>query len=329
MTTPQLIQRRKKWRVIPAISIAVAFLFLSAVPALAESSAPTGTPTVTLPQPGGPYPIHLTASNTGPVPFKITSIVDNVYGDLATRPNSNCGALIGATLAPGAQTTCMFTGSFTGVAGASQTDTVTIAAVDSHGTVTTFTVASTVVIASPPASHASTGVTLSLPQPGGTFPVHLTSTNPGPEPFKITSIVDNIFGNLATRPGSTCGALIGTTLAPGAHAACQFTGTFTGVQGASQTDVTTVDVIDSHGTPSTDTVSTTVVIGAPRTTRHAVTGTTTPPTTVVGVALPPNTPPLALTGTDTTPVLAGAAGLVVLGTALLIASRTRRRGDEI
>jgi hypothetical protein len=57
----------------------------------------------------------------------------------------------------------------------------------------------------------------------------------------ITKLVDNIYGDLATRPGSTCGALIGVTVAPGASAGpCTFTGTFTGAAGASQTDVITV-----------------------------------------------------------------------------------------
>jgi hypothetical protein len=41
---------------------------------------------------------------------------------------------------------------------------------------------------------------------------------------KINSINDDIYGDLATRTGSTCGALIDTTLAPGAtSAACTFT----------------------------------------------------------------------------------------------------------
>ena len=53
------------------------------------------------------------------------------------------------------------------------------------------------------------------------------------DPVKITSLVDNIYGDLATRPGSTCGALIGVTLAPGASSApCTFTGPFTGVRRA-------------------------------------------------------------------------------------------------
>ena len=70
---------------------------------------------------------------------------------------------------------------------------------------------------------------LPLPAPGGTFTFTVVVTNPGTEPVTITTLTDDIYGDLATRPGSTCTPLIGTTLAPGASSApCSFTGDFTG-----------------------------------------------------------------------------------------------------
>jgi uncharacterized repeat protein (TIGR01451 family) len=82
----------------------------------------------------------------------------------------------------------------------------------------------------------------SRPAPGGTFTYTVTVSNPSTlTPVTITALTDNIFGNLATRPGSTCGSLIGVTLAPGATSApCTFTGPFTGTAGQSQTDTVTV-----------------------------------------------------------------------------------------
>ena len=63
----------------------------------------------------------------------ITSLTDNVYGDLTTRPNSTCTTAIGTVLQPGGTYTCQFTAPFTGGPGATQTDTVTARAVDQFG----------------------------------------------------------------------------------------------------------------------------------------------------------------------------------------------------
>jgi hypothetical protein len=83
---------------------------------------------------------------------------------------------------------------------------------------------------------------LSLPAPGGTFTFTVQVSNPSTlEPVTITALTDSVYGNLATRAGSTCGALIGVVLAPGASSApCKFTGPFSGASGASETDVVTV-----------------------------------------------------------------------------------------
>ena len=86
---------------------------------------------LTRPEPGGNFTFTVQVSNPSTVdPVTITSLVDNIYGDLATRAGSTCGALIGVTLAPGATSPpCTFTGPFTGHGGDSQTDTVTVTGV--------------------------------------------------------------------------------------------------------------------------------------------------------------------------------------------------------
>jgi len=67
---------------------------------------------------------------------------------------------------------------------------------------------------------------LTRPAPGGTFTYMVTVHNDSPqEPVTIVSLTDGVFGDVATRGGSTCGAIIGSTLAPGATSApCAFTG---------------------------------------------------------------------------------------------------------
>ena len=222
---------------------------------------------LSLPAPGGTFTFTVQVSNPSTlVPVKITSLVDNIYGNLATRAGSTCGALIGVTLAPGATSApCSFTGAFTGVSGASQTDIVTVTGVDNNGNTVTATAQATVVLT--PAALPQIKVTkaanpLSLPAPGGTFTFVVQVSNPSAVvPVKITSLVDNIYGDLSTRAGSTCGALIGTTLAPGASSVpCQFTGPFSGVSGASQTDTVTVTGVDTNGNTVTATAQATVIL---------------------------------------------------------------------
>jgi hypothetical protein len=100
---------------------------------------------------------------------------------------------------------------------------------------------------------------LSLPAPGGTFKFTVVVSNPSTlEPVTITSLVDNIYGNLATRAGSTCGSLIGVVLAPGASSApCTFTGPFSGKSGATETDIVTATG-SNNGVPVSATAHATV-----------------------------------------------------------------------
>ena len=220
-------------------------------------------------EPGGNFTFTVTVTNTNPVdPVTITSLVDNIYGNLATRAGSTCGSLIGLTLAPGATSPpCSFTGPFNGVAGDSQTDTVTVTGMDSHGTTVTATAQATVSLTPITPEIALTKVAnpLSLPAPGGTFTFTVQVRNPSTvDPVKITSLVDNIYGDLATRAGSTCGVLIGVTLAPGATSApCTFTGPFTGNSGDSQTDTVTVTGVDTFGHTVTAVAQATVTLTPP------------------------------------------------------------------
>ncbi len=221
---------------------------------------------LTRPEPGGNFTFTVTVSNPSTVdPVKITSLFDNIYGDLSTRPGSTCGSLIGVTLAPGATSPpCTFTGPFTGMAPASQTDTVTVTGVDTHGVMVSATAQATVTLTpvTPQISVTKAASPLSLPEPGGTFTFTVQVTNPSTiDPITITTLVDNIYGNLATRAGSTCAALIGTTLAPGASSApCTFTGPFNGTAPASQTDTVTVTGMDANGNTATATAQATVTL---------------------------------------------------------------------
>jgi len=85
---------------------------------------------------------------------------------------------------------------------------------------------------------------VSLGEPGGTFlfSVNISSDYPGPPGnLKITSIVDDVYGDVTQIPGSNCGTVINTPIRAGLDArSCSFPGTFTGVAGDRQTDTVTV-----------------------------------------------------------------------------------------
>ena len=181
-------------------------------------------------------------------------------------------------------------------------------------------------------------------EPGGAFTFTVVVSNPSNiDPITITALTDNVYGDLlAANPNitnNTCTTLLGTTLAPGASAPpCSFTGTFTGVAGASQTDVVTVSGVDANGFTATDnddavvtltpqlvvplttvavrnqngTISDTATIGAPPAGSPAPTGTVTftifPPNDPTCAGAPVFTSTNAVTGGTTstsTPFLPG------------------------
>ena len=103
----------------------------------------------------------------------------------------------------------------------------------------------------------------SRPQPGGDFTYTVTVTNTSNETLTITSLTDTVYGDLGTRPGTTCNTAIGTILAPIAVYSCQFVAPFLGSAGASLTDVVTVTAVNPVGVTVTDNDSATVTITSP------------------------------------------------------------------
>jgi hypothetical protein len=184
-----------------------------------------------LPEPGGTFRFTVKVTNTSFEPITTTSLVDNIYGDLNGRGTCAVGVRLAAN---GGTYTCSFDGDFRGRAGDSQTDTVTVVAVDNENTSVTAKASATVTLT--PAPRITTTKFASpptLPEPGGTFTFTYTVTNTGPEPVTVTSIVDDVYGNLNGR--GTCA--IGARLAAnGGTYSCTFTGSFFGNAGAAQTD---------------------------------------------------------------------------------------------
>ena len=132
-----------------------------------------------------------------------TSLIDDVYGDLGDPANaavqpSTCDELIGDTLAAGGgSTTCTFVGVFTGVAGDTETDTVTVVGTDENGNTATDEDDAIVTIVPAPEIEIVKSVTpASRRSRVATFTYDLLITNPGPIDIVITSLIDDVYGNL-------------------------------------------------------------------------------------------------------------------------------------
>jgi len=126
-----------------ALFLGLVALTLLATVANDEATAQTG-PTISidkganplsLPAPGGDFTFSVTVANTSTVPLLIVSLNDNIYGNIGdpARPNNTCDDLIGDVLASGEDSFCTFVGAFTGDAGDSQTDVVTVVGSDDAG----------------------------------------------------------------------------------------------------------------------------------------------------------------------------------------------------
>ena len=107
-----------------------------------KSASPTSRPA-----PGGNFTFSVTVTNTSTESVTLTSLVDNVYGDLNGK--GNCAT--GGTIAAGASFSCSFVGSFTGNAGASETDTVSATVTDANGATASASGSATVTITPAPA----------------------------------------------------------------------------------------------------------------------------------------------------------------------------------
>ncbi|MCA1684136.1 MAG: hypothetical protein LC708_03300, partial [Actinobacteria bacterium] len=122
---------------------------------------------LTRPEPGGDFTFTVAVTNTSNKVLTLTSLTDDVYGDL----NGQGTCATGGTIAPGATYTCTFTGPFTGVGGDSQTDTVTATGRDNQGNTVTASDDAVVSLTTvqPTIAVVKTAAPLTRPEPGGDF----------------------------------------------------------------------------------------------------------------------------------------------------------------
>ena len=201
--------------------------------------------------PGGDFLFNIVVTNNSTEVLTITSLTDDVYGNLATR--GTCTSAIGTVLQPGGTYSCSFVGPFFGDPGDTQTDVVTVRATNPSGVEVTDTDDAIVTITPLPVIQVvKTATPLSRPVPGGDFTFDVVVTNTSNEVLTITSLTDNIYGDITTRANSTCTDAVGTVLQPGESYSCSFVGAFNGAAGASQTDVVSVRATNPEGREVSD-----------------------------------------------------------------------------
>jgi hypothetical protein len=215
-----------------------------------------------------------------------------------------------------------------GTGGATQTDVITTTARDDSGQTVTSQSQATVRITdvAPTITVTKSPSPISRPQPGGTFRFTVVVTNTSVEPVTITSLVDDVYGNLDRR--GSCA--VGTRLAArGGSYSCAFDGDFIGAAGASQTDTVTVIAVDDDNTTVTAvakaTVSITPVGTPPVTTPPPTVPPAQPrpqtPTPIVPVGISPTPQVLVRTGSDLSGPARLAGLLLIVGMTLLAATR--------
>jgi uncharacterized repeat protein (TIGR01451 family) len=215
-------------------------------------------------EPGGQFLFTVDVTNTSDEVVTITSLTDDKFGNLAGKGDCE----LGEDLNPDETYSCTFPGTFTGNAGASHTNIATAIAEDDEGTEATDSDDATVTLVNvlPDISVDKTVSQLTRPEPGGSFTFTVVVTNHSFEAVTLTSLVDNVHGNLNGQ--GTC-ATGGSIAANGGTYSCFFAADFFGNAGDSETDTVTAVAVDNDGTSDTDSDDATVSL------------TDVPPTVVV------------------------------------------------
>ena len=213
-----------------------------------------------LPAPGGTVRFLVGLSNSSSItdPLTLTSLVDDIHGDL----NGQGTCSVPQLLAPRGLYVCEFTADVTGSAGYSETDTVTAQFVDDDGDTVQGSDTATVTITDAPATMEVVKAALPrlVPEPGGivTYVVAVANTS-DTESISITDLTDDLYGDVFTK--GTCAQPGGSfLLAPRDYLLCTFKEQVTGQPGDVITDVITANAVSVGGQSLSESDSASVFI---------------------------------------------------------------------
>ena len=147
-------------------------------------------------EPGGLVDFTVTITSGWAKTLTITSLIDNIHGNL----NGQGTCSVPQTIQPGASYTCAFPAQVNGIVGYSETDTVTASGTDDEGTPVSAKDDATVTVVNvlPVIAVIKTANPTQVYEPGGAvnFTVVVQNNSGTADPVTITSLTDNIHGNL-------------------------------------------------------------------------------------------------------------------------------------
>ncbi|HSM32841.1 MAG TPA: hypothetical protein VK987_02020, partial [Anaerolineae bacterium] len=209
---------------------------------------------IRLDEPGGPVTFSITLENTSVVDsITIDSLTDVPFGDI-TSLAGDCA--VPQVVAAGASYSCSFSVDVVGDAGDVLTDTVTAAATDDDGNpLSESDVASVAIDDVLPTIEVTKSASPSqIAEPGGDITFTVAVANTSPEPITVTSIRDDVYGDL----GAACG--VPFVIAVGGSATCDFVRAVLGDAGNDRTNVITVIAQDDEGNVTSERDEATVSI---------------------------------------------------------------------
>ncbi|HEY7132843.1 MAG TPA: hypothetical protein VH440_11360, partial [Candidatus Limnocylindrales bacterium] len=198
-----------------------------------------------VPEPGATVTFSVVVANNGIETITLDQLVDDVYGDLDGQGSCSLPQIV----PPGGQYSCAFFGAVSGDAGTVHKDTVTAEGQDDDGNKATASDDATVDITDvlPSITVDKSATPEALPAGGGSATFTVVVTNTSVEPVTITSLDDDVYGDLDGM--GTCA--VGAVLAPGASYTCSFVGDIPGATGDHR-DVVTVKAVDDEQHQATD-----------------------------------------------------------------------------
>ncbi len=235
------------------------------------SIAVTKTPSVgSVPEPGGIVSFAVEVTNTSVEPVTLSSLVDDVFGDLRDPANAavsanNCPAQP-AVIGAGGVFACSFAAYVAGDAGdPAHRDTVTARVADNEGNRASAADDATVAFGDvlPSISTLKTPSAGTVPEPGATVTFTVAVANTSVEAVTLGSLVDDVFGDLRF-PGNpavsanTCPAQP-AVIGVGGTFSCSFDAYVAGDAGApAHHNTVTAGVTDARGNPASDSDDATV-----------------------------------------------------------------------
>ncbi len=225
---------------------------------VAKSAAPG-----TIPEPGGTVTFTVTVANTSVEPVTLTSLADDVFGDLLDPENglvtANTCPAQPAEIAAGGTLSCSFEAFVEGDAGdPDHLNTVTATAVDDEGNPASDDDDATVAFSDVPARPAQvikTAAPSAVGEPGGIVGFDITVENTSVEPVTLTSLLDSVFGDLRDAENmavweNTCPAQP-AEIPEGGTLSCSFEALIAGEFGdPDHVNTVTATVVDDEGNPA-------------------------------------------------------------------------------